>query len=143
MDEADVQRFLRHLVADGARAVVTPSSTPSLEVLLAAICARSAGWWRACSPDVGMGARSQTPQGREDVVEEASSSCGRGVQLAREGPELFERALELRARYAFGWYDALIVAAALACGSERLLSEDLQHGQRIGRLHIVNPFAAG
>jgi len=58
-------------------------------------------------------------------------------------PELFERALELRSRYAFGWYDALIVASALACGSERLLSEDLQHGQRIGRLHIVNPFAAG
>ncbi len=58
-------------------------------------------------------------------------------------PELFERALELRSRYAFGWYDALIVASALACGSERLLSEDLQHGQRIGRLLIVNPFAAG
>ncbi len=58
-------------------------------------------------------------------------------------PELFERALELRSRYAFGWDDALIVASALACGSERLLSQDLQHGQRIGRLHIVNPFAAG
>jgi predicted nucleic acid-binding protein len=58
-------------------------------------------------------------------------------------PELFERALQLRSRYDFGWYDALIVAAALACGSERLLSDDLQHGQRIGRLRIVNPFAAG
>jgi predicted nucleic acid-binding protein len=58
-------------------------------------------------------------------------------------PELFERALQLRSRYDFGWYDALIVASALACGSERLLSDDLQHGQRIGRLRIVNPFAAG
>jgi predicted nucleic acid-binding protein len=58
-------------------------------------------------------------------------------------PELFERALEVRARYAFGWYDALIVASALTCGAERLLSEDLQHGQRIGRLRIVNPFAGG
>ena len=58
-------------------------------------------------------------------------------------PELFEHAIQIRARYAFGWYDALIVASAIACGSERLLSEDLQHGQRIGRLHIVNPFAAG
>jgi len=55
-------------------------------------------------------------------------------------PELLERALEIRARYAFGWYDAVIVASALACGSERLLSEDLQHGQRIGRLQIVDPF---
>jgi len=58
-------------------------------------------------------------------------------------PELFERALEIRSRYAFDWYDALIVASALACGCDRLLSEDLQHGQRIGRLRIVNPFAAG
>lgn len=58
-------------------------------------------------------------------------------------PELFERALEVRARYAFGWYDALVVASALACGCDRLLSEDLQDGQRIGRLQIVNPFAAG
>ena len=57
-------------------------------------------------------------------------------------PALFEHALEIRSRYAFGWYDALIVASAIACGSERLLSEDLQHGQRIGRLRIVNPFAA-
>jgi predicted nucleic acid-binding protein len=58
-------------------------------------------------------------------------------------PELFERALEIRARYDYGWYDALVVASALACGCDRLLSEDLQHGQRIGRLRIVNPFAAG
>jgi len=57
-------------------------------------------------------------------------------------PELFERALELRARFGFGWYDALIVASALACNCDRLLSEDLQHGQRIGRLRIVDPFAA-
>ncbi len=58
-------------------------------------------------------------------------------------PELFERALEIRARHDFGWYDARVVAFALACGCDRLLSEDLQHGQRIGRLRIVNPFAAG
>ena len=57
-------------------------------------------------------------------------------------PELFERALELRTRYAIGWYDALVIASALACGCDRLLSEDLQHGQQIGQMRIVNPFAA-
>jgi len=57
-------------------------------------------------------------------------------------PELLERALEVRARYAFGWYDALVVASALTCGCDRLLGEDLQRGQRIGRLRIVNPFVA-
>jgi predicted nucleic acid-binding protein len=39
-------------------------------------------------------------------------------------------------------YDSLIVAAALAAGCTRLLSEDLQHGQRIDTLVIHNPFAA-
>jgi predicted nucleic acid-binding protein len=34
----------------------------------------------------------------------------------------------------------LIVASALAGGAKKLLSEDLQHGQRIGSLEIVNPF---
>lgn len=54
--------------------------------------------------------------------------------------ELYRRALDLRARWQFSFYDALIVAAALTAGCSRLLSEDLQHGQRIEQLTIVNPF---
>ena len=37
-------------------------------------------------------------------------------------------------------YDSLVIAAALATGCTRLLSEDLQHGQRIESLTIVDPF---
>jgi predicted nucleic acid-binding protein len=37
-------------------------------------------------------------------------------------------------------YDALIVAAALNAGCQLLLSEDLQHGQRFGKLTVENPF---
>lgn len=37
--------------------------------------------------------------------------------------------------------DALIVAAALEAGCDRLYSEDLQHGRRFGDCVIVNPFA--
>ncbi|HZS01401.1 MAG TPA: PIN domain-containing protein [Chloroflexota bacterium] len=55
---------------------------------------------------------------------------------------LYDRALDVRARYQFHFYDALIVAAALAAGCTRLYSEDLQHGQRIERLTILNPFRA-
>ena len=55
---------------------------------------------------------------------------------------LYERALELHARHQFRFYDALIVAAALAAGCTRLYSEDLQHGQRIEGLTIVDPFRA-
>jgi predicted nucleic acid-binding protein len=54
---------------------------------------------------------------------------------------LYERALELRGRYGFSFYDALIVAAALAAGCRRLYSEDFQDGQKIEQLTVVNPFA--
>jgi predicted nucleic acid-binding protein len=55
-------------------------------------------------------------------------------------PALYESALSLRDRYGFGFYDALIVAAAIEAGCTRLLTEDLQHGQRIEGLTIENPF---
>ncbi len=53
---------------------------------------------------------------------------------------LYARTLEIQERYGFHFYDALIVAAALSAGCSRLLSEDLQDGQRIEGLTIVNPF---
>jgi predicted nucleic acid-binding protein len=53
---------------------------------------------------------------------------------------LYEKALQLRSRWKLSFYDALIVAAALEAGCKRLLSEDMQHGQRIEGLRIENPF---
>ena len=53
---------------------------------------------------------------------------------------LYRRALELHLRWRFAFYDSLIVAAALEAGCKRLLSEDLQQGQRIEALTIENPF---
>lgn len=55
-------------------------------------------------------------------------------------PELYARAMEIQERQGFGFYDSLIVAAALQAGCKRLLTEDLQHGQRIGSLRVENPF---
>ncbi len=37
-------------------------------------------------------------------------------------------------------YDALILAAAIEAGCDRLYSEDFQHGRRFGDCTIVNPF---
>ena len=54
---------------------------------------------------------------------------------------LYERALDIQARYRYSFYDSLIIAAALAAGCTRLYSEDLQHSQRIGGLVIEDPFA--
>jgi predicted nucleic acid-binding protein len=55
---------------------------------------------------------------------------------------LYERALDLKARYGYSFYDSLIVAGALEAGATRLLSQDLQHGQRIEHLTIQDPFRA-
>jgi len=41
-----------------------------------------------------------------------------------------------------GFWDALIVAAAVKSGATRLLSEDLNPGQKIAGLRVENPFAA-
>ncbi len=56
------------------------------------------------------------------------------------GRTLYRRGLEIRYRYQFSFYDSLIVAAALEVGCGTLFTEDLQHGQEIGRLRIANPF---
>ena len=55
---------------------------------------------------------------------------------------LYEQALAVRTGYRYSFYDALIIAAALEAGCTRLLSEDLEHGQRIEGLTVVNPFAS-
>lgn len=49
-------------------------------------------------------------------------------------------ALELYTRESFSWWDSLVVGAAIQGGCDRLLSEDLQDGRKIGVLRIANPF---
>jgi predicted nucleic acid-binding protein len=51
-----------------------------------------------------------------------------------------EAAIGIAREYGFGFYDALIVAAALRAGCPMLYSEDLHSGQVIERLTIHNPF---
>ena len=53
---------------------------------------------------------------------------------------LVHRALDVQARWQFSFYDSLIVAGALTAGCKTLLSEDLQHGQRLDGLTVLNPF---
>ena len=56
---------------------------------------------------------------------------------------LLESAWSLADRYGFSWWDAQIVAAARRAGCDILLTEDMQHGQEIEGLKILNPFAPG
>ena len=50
-----------------------------------------------------------------------------------------EHGLDLIERYRFSTY-AMIVAAALRAGCTTLLTEDMQHGQRVAGMTIRNPF---
>jgi predicted nucleic acid-binding protein len=53
---------------------------------------------------------------------------------------LFHRALDVQSRWRFAFYDSLIVAGAMAAGCRTLLSEDLQHGQVLDGLTVIDPF---
>jgi predicted nucleic acid-binding protein len=54
-----------------------------------------------------------------------------------------ETAWAIESRYAFGWWDALIVAAAQQQGCRYVVSEDLQHGLQVDSVQILNPFEIG
>ncbi|WP_309605801.1 PIN domain-containing protein [Phenylobacterium sp.] len=51
------------------------------------------------------------------------------------------RAVDIARAHRFGIYDANILAAAELAGCRIVYSEDMQHGQRVGGLTILNPFA--
>lgn len=50
------------------------------------------------------------------------------------------RAFQIEDEARIGFWDALIVAAAIRSGATRILSEDLNHGQSIAGILIENPF---
>lgn len=56
------------------------------------------------------------------------------------GIPLYQKSLDIQARYRYCFYDSLIIAAALSTGCTCLYSEDLQHGQKIEGVTIENPF---
>lgn len=51
-------------------------------------------------------------------------------------------ALWIARRYGYRIYDAMLIAAASGAGCQILYSEDMQHGQKIEGLTIVNPFVS-
>jgi predicted nucleic acid-binding protein len=70
----------------------------------------------------------------QEVVQLYSQWCGETT--AREIQDAFR--IESTAQISF--WDALIVASALQSGANRILSDDLNHGQTISGIAIVDPF---
>jgi len=55
--------------------------------------------------------------------------------------ELSLKAVQIKLKYFFSYWDSLIIASALESGCSILYTEDMQDGQLIEeRLKIVNPF---
>ena len=77
-----------------------------------------------------------TPEAAKSFMEDVLAPLWR----VSPSSALYHRALDVQARYRYGFYDSLIVAAALDAGCVRLYSEDLQDGQKIEGLTIENPF---
>ncbi|HEV2855136.1 MAG TPA: PIN domain-containing protein [Thermoanaerobaculia bacterium] len=53
---------------------------------------------------------------------------------------LFTVSWTLQDRFGLSWWDSLIVAAAKSAECSHLLTEDLQHGQDLEGLRVINPF---
>lgn len=57
-------------------------------------------------------------------------------------PAEISTAFRIEDEAGIGFWDALIVSSAVKSGAERILSEDLNAGQRISGILVENPFTA-
>ena len=78
------------------------------------------------------------PPAREEARSEARDLLAwRPVAI---DDEIMEEAWKVQDRYQFSFWDALIVAAAKSTACRFLLTEDLQAGQELDGLLVLNPF---
>jgi predicted nucleic acid-binding protein len=54
--------------------------------------------------------------------------------------ELVEMGISISVKHRISYWDAAVVAATEALGATTLYTEDLNHGQQIGSVRIINPF---
>jgi predicted nucleic acid-binding protein len=75
----------------------------------------------------------------QDVVRQINQIAEWGTTPSSD-PATIQDALHLVGDGSFQMFDAVIVAACCRSGCAVLLSEDMQHGRRIGDMTISNPF---
>jgi len=79
-----------------------------------------------------------TPPQARQVVHDYSDWC-----LVDTDPLLIISASRLSEQHSINFWDALIVEAALRADADELVTEDLQHGRRFGKLTVHNPLQTG
>ena len=55
-------------------------------------------------------------------------------------PEIAESARRIARDHRVAYYDAQMIAAAASISAARLYTEDMNHGERIAGVEIINPF---
>ncbi|HET8655558.1 MAG TPA: PIN domain-containing protein [Longimicrobiaceae bacterium] len=75
------------------------------------------------------------PRDAEQAVHDLSR-----LPVVQVDPGMIRAAISRSLTAGFSFRNSLIVEAAVASGADRLYTEDLQHGQRIGTLEVVDPF---
>jgi predicted nucleic acid-binding protein len=64
------------------------------------------------------------------------------IWCAETTPSEISTAFRIEDESGIGFWDALIVSSAAKCGAVRILSDDLNAGQRIAGILVENPFAS-
>jgi predicted nucleic acid-binding protein len=72
-------------------------------------------------------------------LEVIDALCGRAISLTAE---THAAAINISKRHGYRIYDSLILAAAMQAGCTTLYTEDMQHGQIVDGVRIMNPFLA-
>ena len=75
----------------------------------------------------------------EEKAREAVRNFARFSPLA-EDARMVLRAVDRTREMSISFWEALIVEAALKGGADRLLTEDMQHGEVIESMRVENPF---
>ena len=73
----------------------------------------------------------------EEVLSLTEGLCGKALPLTAEAQK---NAVSIASRLGYRIHDAMVVASAREAGCEVIYTEDLQHGQVIEGVRIVNPF---
>jgi predicted nucleic acid-binding protein len=71
-----------------------------------------------------------------EVLAAVKASCS----VAPLTVDTHAQAMQIAQQHQLSFYDAHIVAAAVASGAHILMSEDMHHGMRLHGLQIQNPF---
>ncbi len=71
------------------------------------------------------------------VLDDLRAACSECVSITEQ---THQAAVVLARRHRMNIYDASMIASAIGANCTTLVSEDMQHGQRIGMLTIHDPF---